>query len=79
MYITYTFTYFRVTEIDVVIYLLMIPPPQLAAAKAAAALLWAVAKAFSRKKKEIIFFQDIGESTNFDLKLTKDGISLKLL
>ena len=47
MYITYTSTYFRVTEIDVVIYLLMIPPPQLAAAKAAAALLWAVAKAFS--------------------------------
>ena len=66
-------TYFRVTEIDVVMYLLMIPPPLQLYIQLQLRLL------VCRKKKEIIFFQDIGESTNFDLKLTKDGISPKLL
>ena len=32
-----------------------------------------------RKNKEINFLQDIGDSTSFDLKLSKDGTSPKLL
>ena len=28
-----------------------------------------------RKNKEINFFQDIGDSTSFDFKLTEDGIN----
>ena len=61
----------RVTEIEVVIYLQMIPPTQLVS--------WLVAVnwlSICCKNKEINFFQDIGDTTSFDLELvTKDCIN----